>query len=111
MPETLHASIALEARHMAGKRRRPAAGSIRHPERGFQCAADADRQALSAAKTTPSMRRKGHCLDNAPVESLLHALKVQRVHPPVHATRDEARRDLFACIEGFCNSRRLHSAI
>ncbi len=37
--------------------------------------------------------------------------KVERVHHRVYATRDEARRDLFAYIEGFYNSRRLHSGI
>ena len=40
-----------------------------------------------------------------------HTLKVERVHHRVYATRDEARRDLFAYIEGFYNSRRLHSGI
>lgn len=44
------------------------------------------------------------------MESFFHTLKVERVHHHVYATRDEARRDLFACIGGFCNSRRLHSA-
>jgi transposase InsO family protein len=28
-----------------------------------------------------------------------------------HATRDQARRDLFQYIEGFYNPRRLHSAL
>ena len=56
------------------------------------------------------MSRKGNCLDNAPGESFFHTLKVERVHYRVHATGDEARRDLFAYIEGFHNSRRLHSA-
>ncbi|SFH78519.1 Integrase core domain-containing protein [Albimonas pacifica] len=55
------------------------------------------------------MSRKGNCLDNAPMESFFHTLKVERVHHRVYATRGEARRDLFAYIEGFCNSRRLHS--
>lgn len=57
------------------------------------------------------MSRKGNCLDNAPMESFFHTLKVERVHHRIHATPDEARRDLFAYIEGFYNSRRLHSAI
>ncbi|CUH39191.1 putative transposase OrfB [Jannaschia seosinensis] len=72
------------------------------------------------------MSRKGNCLEfkpvrasgsndpgdrskaqNAPMESFFHTLKVERVH----ATRHEARRDLFAYIEGFYNPRRLHAAI
>ena len=45
------------------------------------------------------------------METFFHTLKVERVHHRVYATRDEACRDLFAYIEGFYNSRRLHSAI
>ena len=111
MCETLHASIALEALHRAINRQRPAPGLIRHSDRGIQHAADEYRQALAAAKIRPSMSRKGNCPDNAPMESFFHTLKVERVHHRVYATRDEARRDLFAHIEGFYNSRRPHSAI
>ena len=38
-------------------------------------------------------------------------LKTERVHHRVYATREEARRDLFAYIEGFYNSHRLHPAL
>ena len=109
--ETLHADIALEALAMAVERQRPAPGLIHHSDRGVQYAADDYRKALSAARITPSMSRKGNCLDNAPMESFFHTLKVERIHHWVYATRAEARRDLFAYIEGFYNSRRLHSAI
>lgn len=120
--ETLHASIALEALDMAIRRQRPAPGVIHHSDRGIQYAADEYRQARAAAKITPSMSRKGNCLDNAPMEVrplsrtdrvrglTYHTLKVEGVHHRVYATRVEARRDLFAYIEGFYNSRRLHSA-
>jgi len=109
--ETLHADIALEALAMAVERQRPAPGLIHHSDRGVQYAADDYRKALSAARITPSMSRNGNCLDNAPMESFFHTLKVERIHHRVYATRAEARRDLFAYIEGFYNSRRLHSAI
>lgn len=111
MRETLHASIALEALGMAVARQRPPPGLIHHSDRGIQYAADEYRQALAAAGISPSMSRKGNCLDNAPMESFFHTLKVERVHHRTYGTRAEARRDLFAYIEGFYNSRRLHSAI
>jgi transposase InsO family protein len=57
------------------------------------------------------MSRKGDCLDNAPMESFFHSLKSERVHHRIYGTRAEARRDLFQYIEGFYNSRRLHSAL
>ncbi len=49
-------------------------------------------------------------LGNALVESFFHTLKVERVHLRTDGTRAEAHRDLFAYIEGFYHSRRLHSA-
>jgi transposase InsO family protein len=57
------------------------------------------------------MSRRGNCLDNAPMESFFHTLKVERIHHRVYATRNSARRDLFGYIEGFYNSRRLNSAL
>lgn len=58
-----------------------------------------------------SMSRNGDCLDNALMERFFHVLKTERVHHRVYATRADARRDLFQYIEGFYNSRRLHSAL
>ena len=57
------------------------------------------------------MGRHGNCLDNVPIETFFHTLKVERVYHRVSATRTDARGDFFACIEGFNNSRRLHSAV
>ena len=96
---------------MPVERQRPAPGLIHHSDRRVRYAADDYGKALAAAGITPSMSRKGNCLDNAPMESLFHTLKVERVHHRVYATRAEARRDLFACIEGFYNSRSIHSGI
>ena len=56
------------------------------------------------------MSRKGNCLDNAPMESFFHTLKVERVHHRAYPTRDAARGDLFGHVEGVHNSRRPHSA-
>lgn len=45
------------------------------------------------------------------MESFFHTLKVELVHQRRWATRDEARRDLFAYIEGYYNRQRIHSAL
>ena len=87
------------------------AAGMQYAYRGIQYAAEAYRRALVRSGITPSMCRKGDCLDNAPMESFFHTLKTERVHHRVYATRTEARRDLFHYIEGFYNSRRLHSAL
>ncbi len=111
MRERLYTEIALEALNMAIERQRPAPGLIHHSDRGIQYAAEAYRQALARSGITPSMSRKGDCLDNAPMESFFHTLKTERVHHRIYATRADDRRDLFQYIEGFYNSRRLHSAL
>jgi transposase InsO family protein len=111
MRQTLHTEIALDALNMAIERQRPAPGLIHHSDRGIQYAAEAYRSALARSGVTPSMSRKGDCWDNAPMESFFHTLKTERVHHRIYATRAEARRDLFGYIEGFYNSRRLHSAL
>lgn len=57
------------------------------------------------------MSRTACCDDNAPMESFFHTLKVELVHQRRWATRDDARRDLFADIEGSYNRQRIHSAL
>ena len=46
------------------------------------------------------MGRASYCYENAPIKVFFHTLKVKLVHKRRRATRDEARRDLFAYIEG-----------
>jgi putative transposase len=62
------------------------------------------RDFLSAHNLTPSMSRRGHCLDNAVAESFFHSLKTERVKRKVYVNRSEARADLFDDIEMFYNS-------
>ena len=45
------------------------------------------------------------------MESFFKTLKVERVHQVRYATRTHAHLDLIDRIEGFYNSRRMHSAI
>ncbi|MGC2092139.1 MAG: IS3 family transposase, partial [Methylocella sp.] len=55
--------------------------------------------------------RKGNCRGNAPMESRLGTLKTGLVHQACYKTRDAARHDVFAAIEGSSNRRRRHSAL
>jgi putative transposase len=52
---------------MAIVRQRPAPGLIHYSDRGTQYAAEPYRLALARSGITPSMSRKGDCLDNAPM--------------------------------------------
>ena len=55
------------------------------------------------------MSRRGDCWDNAPAESLIRTIKAELGRS--FLTRELAERELFAYIEGFYNTRRLHSAL
>ena len=84
---------------------------LRRPVESAQYASESYRKVLRSAGFQPSMSRKGDCYDNAPMESFFHTLKTELVHHRQYATRAEAKRDIFAYIEGFYNRTRRHSAI
>lgn len=66
---------------------------------------------LSVHNVTPSMSRRGHCLDNAVAESFFHSLKTKRVKRKVYVNRSEARADGFDFIKMFYNRTRLPSQL
>ena len=94
MREHLRAELTCAALMMAIQRQRPAPGLLHHSDRGGPYAADDYRKLLGAAGMRQSMSRRGNCLDNAPMESFFHMLKVELAHQCRWATRDEARRDV-----------------
>ena len=111
MRDHMRTELCLVALMMATQRQRPGPGLIHHSDRGSQYASDDYRQALTDADMVQSMSRKGNCWDNAPAESFFHTLKTERVYHRHYTTREEAKRDLFHYIEGYYNTRRIHSAI
>jgi putative transposase len=92
-------------------RRLPPAGLIHHSDRGAQYLS-ADYQAqLRGYGMLASAGRVGVCWDNAPAESWLGRLKVERVHPRVYPTHAAARTGVYEYIEAYYNRRRRHSAL
>jgi putative transposase len=111
MADHLRADLPLAALKMAISGQRPGAGLIHHSDRGVQYASADYRKVMQSAGFRASMSRKADCYDNAPMESFFHTLKTELVHHRHYATRAEAKRDIFAYIEGFYNRTRRHSAI
>jgi transposase InsO family protein len=107
----MRTELPLAALMMATQRQQPPEGLICHSDRGSQYASEAYGKQLTAMKAKPSMSRTACCYDNAPMESFFHTLKVELAHQRRWATREDARRDLFAYIEGYYNRRRIHSAL
>jgi len=57
------------------------------------------------------MRRKGDCWDNAVAESFFRSLKTEWMHRWRFRDLEHAELAVFEYIEGFYNTRRLHSTI
>jgi len=111
MEHHLRADLPLAALKMAIAVQRPGPGLVHHSDRGVQYASAEYRNVMQSVGFRASMSRKADCYDNAPMESFFHTLKTELVHHRHYTTRQEARRDIFAYIEGFYNRTRRHSAI
>jgi putative transposase len=111
MRDHMRVEFTIAALTMAIQRQKPASGLIHHSDRGSQYAAADYRKILGKTGMVQSMSRKGNCWDNALMESCLGTLKTELVHEACYSTRDAARHDLFAYIEGYYNRQRLHSAL
>ncbi len=111
MRDHLRTELPLAALAMAVQRQRPTPGLLHHSDRGSQYASAEYRKALKDHGIVQSMSRKGNCWDNAPMESFFGTAKSELVHHQRYPTREAAKRDLFAYIEGYYNRQRLHSAI
>ncbi len=111
MGQRLTVDLAEQALTMALANRVAMAGLLYHSDRGSQYAAISYQRVLNGYGLIPSMSRKGSCRDNACVESFFGTLKRELVYHRRYATREEAKQDIFACIEVFYNRQRRHSTL
>ena len=102
-------SLTLAALSQALETRRPSRGLIHHTDRGAQYCSNDYRKLLETAGAVASMSRRGDCWDNAMAESLIKTIKVEVGRR--FLSRSLAERELFEYIEGFYNTRRLHSGL
>lgn len=57
------------------------------------------------------MSAKGHCYDNAVVESFFHTLKTECIYHERYENRQEAITSIFEYVEVFYNNQRRHSTL
>jgi putative transposase len=107
----LRRELACDALRMALTHRRPKGELLHHSDRGVQYASGAYRDLLAGHGVEPSMSRTGNCWDNAVSESFFSTTKRELTHHESYATREEARRSLFECIEVSYNRQRLDSTL
>ena len=88
----------------------PPHGLIHHSDRGSQYASSSFRELLQILAAAPSMSRRANPYDNAMMESFFATLKTE-CFDHIPETKEMARLMLFDYIEGFYNTRRLHSSL
>ena len=86
-------------------------GLIAHSDQGVQYASLLYQKTLRRHGLIGSMSRKGHCTDNACMESFWATLKTELLPGRAFATRKEASLAIFEYVEVFYNRKRLHSAL
>ena len=88
-------------------------GVIFHSDRGSEYSSYLIQRMLKENDFISSMSRKGNCWDNAVVESFFKTLKAELINN-INSRRlslEEIRKECFDYIEGFYNTRRIHSAL
>ena len=85
-------------------------GLVFHSDQGVQYCSEAVREKLKIVKITQSMSRRGNCYDNAYVESFFHTLK-NELQKKKFRNLAEAMKEIFAYIEGWYNTKRMHSSL
>lgn len=86
-------------------------GLIFHSDRGSQYASTEFRKCLAAKKCVQSMSRKGNCWDNAVAESFFKTIKVEALYRHQFEHPTEVYSAVFDYIDGWYNTRRIHSAL
>ncbi len=96
---------------MAFVRRRPAAGVIFHSDRGCQYTSKDFAELARANGVVLSVGLAGECWDNAVAESFFATIKRELIDTQAWPTRAGLHRAVFDYIEGWYNTRRLHSTL
>lgn len=84
---------------------------VHHSDRGSQYSSVSFRYRLGEVGIEPSMGRKGDAYDNAMIESFFGTIKIELLYRQRWRTRHDAEMAIFSYIEGFYNTRRLHSCL
>jgi transposase InsO family protein len=111
LADHMRTELVADALTMACTRRRPAAGVIFHSDHGRQYVSH-DYQALARRHSVRlSLGRKGECWDNAVAESWFATFKQELIGTRPWPTLAGLRVAVFDYIEGWYNTRRVHSTL
>jgi len=111
LADHMRTELVEEALTMAFVTRRPAEGVIFHSDRGCQYTSRDFAELARANGVVLSVGRKGECWDNAVAESFFATIKRELIDNRSWPTRAGLHRAVFEYIEGWYNTRRLHSSL
>ena len=111
MAPRMPADLVSDALTMAISSRQPEGPVLRHSDQGSQYTSLAFGNRCREAGVVQSMGSVGDAYDNAMCESFFATLECELLDRRRFPTMAVARREVFSFIEGFYNTRRLHSAL
>ena len=111
LAEHMRTELVADALKMALANRCPAEGLIFHSDRGCQYTSADYGELARLNGVVLSIGRKGECWDNAVAESFFATIKRELIDTRAWPTRAGLRRGVFEYIEGWYNTRRLHSTL
>jgi putative transposase len=110
LADHMRTELVSDALMMAFGARRPA-GAIFHSDRGCQYTSHDFRNLAKEHGVALSLSRKGECWDNAVAESFFASIKRELIDRRPWPTIAGLYRAAFDWIEGWYNTRRLHSSL
>jgi transposase InsO family protein len=111
LADHMRTELVEDALAMAFTRRAPAQGVIFHSDRGCQYTSGDYAELARTNGVVLSAGRAGQCWDNAVAESFFATIKRELIETRAWPTRAGLRRAVFDYIEGWYNTRRLHSSL
>ena len=111
LADHLRSELVVEAMQQAIAARRHTPGLIFHSDRGSQYGSRAFRDVLRRAGMRQSMSARANPYHNAWTESFMGTLKAEMLQNGRFINSSDARAEIFAFIDGYYNTQRLHSAL
>lgn len=111
LADHLRSELVVEAMKQAISSRRHTSGLIFHSDRGSQYGSRAFRDVLRLAGMRQSMSARANPYHNAWTESFMGTLKAEMLQNGRFINATDARAEIFAFIDGYYNTQRLHSSL
>jgi len=111
LADHLRSDLVIEAVRQAIASRRHTSGLIFHSDRGSQYGSRAFRDILRLAGMRQSMSARANPYHNAWTESFMGTLKAEMLQNGRFINATDARAEIFAFIDGYYNTQRLHSSL